>query len=178
MPTSLQNNIKEEGELKLVECYFKQGKERQAQLLLQHMLNNYHAQGIEKGFYLSHVWQQQGKLAIKNADYDTAIACLELSLETGIGFLSEEEKLSLWLLQSEAYRGKKEYDIAMRFLSRVINAEAASPLRLKAMYLRAEIYELEGRPELAIRQLEATSKKGGEWAARAQEKLRLNYGLE
>ena len=39
------------------------------------------------------------------------------------------------------------------------------------MYLRAEIYELQNRPELALKQLEATASKGGEWSQKAKEKL-------
>ena len=54
--------------------------------------------------------------------------------------------------------------------------DVISPLRIKAMFLRAEIYELQGRPELAIKQLEAAARKGGEWAQKAQEKLEQVYG--
>ena len=64
----------------------------------------------------------------------------------------------------------------MRLLSRVINDDVISPLRIKAMFLRADVYELQGRPELAIKQLEATSLKGGEWAQKAKEKLEQVYG--
>ena len=48
--------------------------------------------------------------------------------------------------------------------------------RIKAMYLRAETYELQNRPELALKQLESTARKGGEWAQKAQKKLEENYG--
>jgi hypothetical protein len=44
------------------------------------------------------------------------------------------------------------------------------------MFLRSEIYVLQGRHELARKQLEATSKKGGEWAIKAKEKLDKDYG--
>ena len=64
----------------------------------------------------------------------------------------------------------------MLLLSRVINDDVISPLRIKAMFLRAEIYEMQGRPELAIKQLEAAARKGGEWAQKAQEKLEKTYG--
>jgi hypothetical protein len=39
------------------------------------------------------------------------------------------------------------------------------------MYLRAEIYALQGRHDLAKKQWEATAKKGGEWALKAKENL-------
>jgi tetratricopeptide (TPR) repeat protein len=168
----------EEGEFKLVHCYLKEGKDFSAQKLLIQMLNHYSQAGIQQGRHLCQVWEEQGKLAMRCADYDTALNCFEIAQGCENGLSSDEQKLTLWLLQSDAFRGKKEYDTAMRLLSRVINAETASPLRIKAMYLRAEIYELAARPELAIRQLEATAKKGGEWGHKAQEKLRVRYGLE
>ena len=58
-----------------------------------------------------------------------------------------------------------------KFLSDAVNDEAISGLRLKAMYLRAEVYALQGRTELAHKQLEAVSKKGGDWGKLAAEKL-------
>ena len=70
-----------------------------------------------------------------------------------------------------------ELDEAMILLSKVINDDTISSLRLKAMFIRAEIYEQQGRQELAIKQLEATSKKGGEWALKAKEKLVCDYGF-
>jgi hypothetical protein len=45
------------------------------------------------------------------------------------------------------------------------------------MYLRSEVYELQGRHELAVKQLEATARKGGAWAQKAQEKLEKDYGF-
>ena len=65
----------------------------------------------------------------------------------------------------------------MMLLSKVINDNAISGLRLNAMYLRAEIYEQQGRHDLAIKQLEATAKKAGEWALKAKEKLEKDYGF-
>jgi len=168
----------EEGEFKLAQCYLKQGKNFLAQKIFSQMLTHYSTAGIQESPLLSLAWQEMGRLSLKCEDYETALNCFVLSQECGTRFFSDEQKLTLWLLQSDAFRGKKEYDTAMRLLSRAINEETASPLRLKAMYLRAEIYELEGRPELAVRQLEATAKKGGEWAHKAQEKLRVNYGYE
>lgn len=168
----------EEGEFKLVQCYLKQGKESSAQKKLHEMLQHYDGAGIRDGYYLSQVWLEQGRLAMRCEDYDTALNCFDIALSCTPSDQGDEHQLTLWLQQSACYREKKEYDLAMRLLSKVINAETASPLRLKAMYLRSEIYELEGRPELAIRQLEATAKKGGEWAQQAKETLRRHYGYE
>lgn len=167
----------EEAEYTLVQVYLKLGKCLRAQERLNKMLCHFGEAGIKKSYYLSHVWREQGKLAHQCNDYDTALRCFEIAEECGQGYLSDEQKLLLWILQSHAYRGKKEYDVAMRLLSKVINTDIASPLRLKAMFYRAEVYELQGRPELAVRQLEAMAKKGGDWALQAQEKLRDEYGI-
>lgn len=167
----------EEGEYALVQAYIKSGKKLRAQERLLKMLAHFEKAGIREGYYLALCWQQQGEMARQCDDFKTAIHCFEIAEECGKKYLSEEEKLSIWLLQSHAYRGNQEYDTAMRLLSKVINSDIASPLRLQAMYLRAEVYELQGRPELAIRQLESMVKKEGEWAMQAQEKLRLEYGL-
>lgn len=71
-----------------------------------------------------------------------------------------------------------QHDTAMKNLSQVINADTASPLRIQAMVLRADIYEKQNRPELAVRQLEAAAKKGGEWGEKAKRQLRDYYGFE
>lgn len=170
--------IYEECEYTLAKCYLKLGKELRAQKQLASMLSHYEQAGMKEGYYLSQVWKKQGALALRCEDYDTALKCFEIAEKCGQLHLPDEKKLSLWVLQSQCYRGKKEYDAAMRLLSKTINADIASPLRLKAMYLRAEIYEEQTRPELAIRQLEATAKKGGEWGLKSKEKLRANYGME
>lgn len=168
----------EEGEFKLAHCYLKQGKNSHAQKILMQMLKHHSERGTQTGYYLSQVWQELGKLALHCKEYSTALNCFEIGEECGTAFLSDEQKLTMWLLQSDAYRGKKDYHRAMRLLSKVINAEIVSPLRVKALFLRAEIYELAGRRELAIRQLEATAKKGGEWAQKAKERLKIKYGLQ
>ncbi len=170
-------SIFEKSEFALARAYIKCGKKLRAQERLSKMLAHFDEAGIQEGYYLSQVWFEQGKLAGQCQDHTTAIRCYEIAGECGQSYLSEEEKLSLWLLMSHAYRGKREYDKAMRLLSKVINTDIPSPLRLKAMFYRAEIYELQGRPELAVRQLEAMSRKGGDWALEAQEKLRLEYGM-
>ncbi|MFZ0564807.1 MAG: tetratricopeptide repeat protein [Chlamydiales bacterium] len=170
--------IYEKSEFTLVQCYFKQGKELRAQQRLSQMLDHYSKAGIQKGYYLSQVWYEQGKLALRCEDFETGLRCFKIAEECGKGFLSEEQQLSTWIYQSDCYRGKQEYDQAIKLLSKAINTDIISPSRLKALYLRAEIYELQGRPELAVRQLEAVAKKGGEWAFQAREKLREVYGLQ
>ena len=65
----------------------------------------------------------------------------------------------------------------MLILSKAINEDAVSGLRVKAMLLRAEIYQLQGRHELAQNQLEATAKKGGKWGFKAKEKLEQDMAM-
>lgn len=168
----------EEEEFKLAQCYLKWGKATQAEKMLHQMVAHYDRAGIDEGYYLTLAWQELGKLALQAGDYNTASNCFEIALSSTGSSVADETKLTLWLLQSDCYRHKKDYGTAMRLLSKVINAETVSPLRLKAMFLRSEIYELEGRPELAIRQLEATAKKGGDWGRQAKEKLGRVYHVE
>ena len=92
--------------------------------------------------------------------------------------LSTDELLDLWVQQSLCYRDLKKMDQSMLILSRVINYDAISSLRLKAMYLRAEIYELQGRQELARKQLDAIASKGGDWAKKAKIKLEEDYDYQ
>jgi tetratricopeptide (TPR) repeat protein len=90
--------------------------------------------------------------------------------------LSTDQKLELWIQQSECAKALQQMDKAMLILSKVINDNTISSLRVKAMYLRAEIYALQGRHELARKQLTATVNKGGEWAAKAKIQLEETYG--
>ncbi len=168
----------EESQFTLGQCYIKLGKVEKGKEIFFKMLAQYDKAGIKHAYYLSRIWQAQAGLAIESKDTDTAIKCLEMAYDCGEGHLSCDERLAIWLQISEVWRGVKKFDLSMRMLSKVINEDAISPLRLKAMYLRAEIYELEGRPELAIRQLEACAKNEGLWASKAQEKLKKHYGIE
>ena len=91
--------------------------------------------------------------------------------------LNTEQRLDLLMMQADCLREMQQFDKAMLTLSTVINDDSISPLRLKAMYLRAELYELQKKQDLARKQLEALSRKGGEWALKAKEKLEKEYGL-
>ncbi|NGX55281.1 MAG: hypothetical protein KR126chlam2_00912 [Chlamydiae bacterium] len=167
----------EESEFALAQAYLQFDQEYKAQETLSSMLSHYASANINQGYYLSHVWLEQAKLAGRCNDEETALRCIVMAQESGKGYLSIDQGLNLWILQSECYRNKGQLNQAMRMLSQVINEDVVSSLRLKAMFLRAEIYELQGREELAMRQLEATAKKGGEWADLATEKLRSDYGI-
>lgn len=124
------------------------------------------------------VWYEKGKLAQMEKEHEEALQSF-INAEKAThehAELSPSEKLDLWIQQSICHQELNQLDNAMLLLSKVINDDVISPLRIKAMFLRAEIYELQGRPELAVKQLEAAARKGGEWAQKSQEKLEKVYG--
>jgi hypothetical protein len=134
--------------------------------------------GPAQGYWLMKTWVEKGKLLQKRGELSSALQAFVMAEEAipdGKG-MSPDEKLDIWIEQSLCYREMQQYDEAMRLLSRVINDDVISSRRIKAMYLRAETYELQNRPELALKQLESTARKGGEWALKAQKKLEENYG--
>lgn len=96
----------------------------------------------------------------------------------GDSLLSTEEKLDLWIQESECCKAMNQTNKAMLILSKVINDNTISSLRVKAMYLRASIYAMQGRHDLARKQLAATATKGGEWANKAKLKLEEDYGFQ
>ncbi|MCH9608846.1 MAG: Cell division coordinator CpoB [Chlamydiales bacterium] len=168
----------EQARYSLAKAYLQQHAQTKAEQIFLSMLTHYRESGIAEGLYLALTWREQGKLAMECLDFETALNCFNFADEAGEYFLADEQKLSLWLLKSTCFRKLKDETNAMRMLSKVINADVASPMRIKAMYLRAEIYEMQERPELVIRQLEAITKKGGEWGEIAQKKLREVYGIQ
>jgi hypothetical protein len=167
-----------DAELKLAQTYEEKKWWKEAEAVLDQSLEHYRQAQVTQSYGLMRVWYEKGKLAQRRGD-DTAALQYFIEAEKAtlehVG-LSPNEKLDLWIQQSLCYKALNQLDPAMRLLSRVINDDVISPFRVKAMLLRAEIYELQGRPELAIKQLEATARKGGEWALKAQEKLEKVYG--
>jgi len=168
----------EESEYGLAHVFLIMDKDSAAEKILSKMLRQYSEAKISRGYYLSRAWYEQGRIAIRKQEYDLALKFLSRAENTAKErVLSVEQKLDLWIQTSACYRALNQLDMAMLMLSKVINETAASNLRIKAMYLRAEIYELQGRHELAIKQLEATVQKGGEWASKAKGKLENDYGF-
>jgi tetratricopeptide (TPR) repeat protein len=89
-----------------------------------------------------------------------------------------ELALEIAMEKSLCLRELHQPDKAKALLAWVINGPYASSLRVKAMILRADLYLSLHRTDLAIRQLESVSAKGGEWGAVADRKLRELYGTE
>ena len=169
--------LREESEYSLAIAYIKMKDYSSAEKALSSLLGHYSSAKISRGYYLSRAWYEQGRLAMEaHNDYDLAIKFLLRAEEAAQDrVLSDEQNLDLWIQQSACYRALEQYDTAMLMLSKVINEDVISPLRIKAMYLRAEVYEIQGRRELALKQLEVTALSGGVWGTLAQEKLEQDY---
>lgn len=131
-------------------------------------------------YYRSKSLYQLGMIEKELKNYPAAIEFFDLALQNRQP-LSIDEILDAMIEKSEAFRANHDLDSAMLQLSSVVDYQAASSLRLKAMYLRAEIYQLQGRPNLAKKQLESLSLIGGSkdpWALKAKDLLRQDYGFD
>lgn len=168
----------EESEFGLAQAYLKMDKYDKAEQVLSKMIDKYAMAKISRGYYLSRTWYELGRIAMQRQEWELSLKLLSHADQAAKdNVLSTEQKLDLWIQQSICHKELADYNDAMLVLSKVINEDAVSSLRVKAMFLRAEIYELEGRDELAKKQLEATTKKGSEWALKAKQKLDKNYGF-
>lgn len=163
----------EESEFWLAHTYIQRGNDADADKLLTQMIERYQQANITKGYFLARTWIEKGLIARRRDACKAALESFALAEDAAKGkVLSTDQRLDLWIQQSLCYKDLKQYEQAMRLLSKVINDDAISGMRLKAMFLRADLYELQGRPELAIKQLEATAKKGGEWGKKAEALLK------
>jgi len=170
-------HFQEESSYWLATTYRNAKNESGAKLILSEMLEKYQLSKITRGFFLSKVWYELGLISMNNQDFISSLSCFTHAEDAAKGkILNSEQKLNLWIQKSLCYQGLKQYDAAILILSKVINDDTISSLRVKAMFLRAEMYEQQGRRELGRKQLEATSKKGGEWALKAKAKLESDYG--
>lgn len=160
------NGVAEEAMFNLAKVYLEKGDTQKGINLFDQLLNQF----PNTSYFSSRVWMEKGILELQKKDWNKALYCFEQS-EKGKDYLSPDEKLELWIQQSLCYQEMGKYADAMRILSNVVNDEAISSLRVKAMFLRAELYKLQGKPELAVKQLEAIAKKGGLWGEKAKEQL-------
>lgn len=119
-------------------------------------------------------------IAKEEKELKEALDYLNLALLTAKkrkGAIDPDTILEIMIEKSDVLSQKNELDEAMKELTSVINYEAISPFRLKAMFLRARIYELQERRPLARKQLEQLALKGGPWAEKAKLKLEEEYGI-
>lgn len=168
----------QEAQYKLSLAYLQNAQIEKTMDLYAKMTDLYAEANIVENSYLSSIYCEQAKIAMAQMSFSQSLDLFEKALSAGgETSISNEQKLEMGIDQSMCYRALKQYDLAMLTLSKIINEGIVSSLRVKAMYLRAEIYEDQSRKELAQKQLEAAAKKGGEWGKMAQDKLTKEYGL-
>lgn len=175
MATLVYNKLLQESHYWLAILLMKKNQWEEADQLLNRALQFFEE---EEGYLLSRIWYEKGKIAQNSHDFALAIASFQKSEKAGLGksFLSPDQKLDLWIEESLCFKECGDLDNAMLLLSKAVNDEAISSLRVKAMFLRAELYALQGRQELALKQLDAVAKKGGPWGKLAKNKLEKEYG--
>lgn len=162
-------SLLEESSYWLAQTHIKMQDDRAAETLLLEILDTYRSSHIATGYYLSRTWYELGLIAMHRQEFTKALQAFSLAEKAAQeNLISSDQKIDLWIQQSLCHREMKDLDQAMLILSKAINDDTISSLRVKAMYLRAEIYALQGRHDLARKQLEATAKKGGEWALKAK----------
>ncbi|MBA3958182.1 MAG: tetratricopeptide repeat protein [Parachlamydiaceae bacterium] len=175
--TETSKRMQDEAAFWLAQTLAKEGNDAEAELAFNDLLEKCQSAKITRGYLLSRILCEKGMLAIRAQSFPVALENFALAEDAAKGkVLSADQKLDLWIQQSNCHRALQNYDQAILILSKAINDDSISNLRIKAMYARAEVYELQGRYELARRQLEAASKKGGEWSLKAKEKLDNEYG--
>lgn len=148
----LKGDLREESTFWLAQTVLKTQDEAAAEQLFQELVK------ASSAYYRGRSFVELGKIAMRQDDLQKALSLFAKA--EGSPF-SADEKIDLWIQKSLCYRDLQDYDQAMLILSQAINDPCISSLRVKAMYLRAEIYALQGRHELAKKQKEAADKKGG-----------------
>lgn len=172
-------HLLEESTFWLAQSFVKMLDDQKAEKTLWEMVEKYRSAKITRGYVFSRVWYELGLLAMRRQDFVAALQHFDYAADAAKGrLLSTDQRIDLWIQQSLCHKELNEMDKAMILLSKAINDDSISSLRIKAMYIRAEIYAAQGRHELARKQLEATSKKGGEWALKAKQKLDQEYGYQ
>lgn len=167
----------EEAEYTLAQSYLKDGRMLEARKLLTQMLERYQTANQEEGYYLSRSLYELGLLKIDQEKWEPALYYLNKSSEAAsLGTLSEEQLLLTHIQKSTCLKELKDYTEAIKHLSSVINSDYPSDLRIQAMVIKAEILDLMGQREQAVRILKASANEKGEWSMRAKTKLK-EYGF-
>lgn len=154
----------------LASTYEKLEKSQDCRKQLKSVLHYLHVLNI-RGKPLAKVYIALARADVKAGEIIKALRLLTIAERVLQKEPSRELLLEIWIEKSMCFRRQENLEKAMVLLSKVINDKEASQLRIKAMLLRSEIYELTHRKELAIRQLEAAAKKGGIWGSIAKKKL-------
>ncbi len=167
-------SLLEECEYHLAIAHIKMHEDREAETILSEMQKEYRKSKITRGYYLSLVYYEAAMIEKRRGQTLKALDLLRQAEDAAKGkVVTSDQLLDIWIQQSLCYLDRCNDEMAMKILSHVINQDVASTQRLKAMFLRSNIYESQGRKELALRQLEALAKQQGEWAIKAKEKLQV-----
>ncbi len=167
-------SLLEECEYHLAIAHIKMHEDKEAETILSEMQKEYRKSKITRGYYLSLVYYESAMIEKRRGQTLEALDLLREAEDAAKGkVVTSDQLLDIWIQQSLCYLDLCDDEMAMKILSHVINQDVASTQRLKAMFLRSNIYESQGRKELALRQLEALAKQQGEWAIKAKEKLQI-----
>lgn len=169
----MENNPSDEAHYFSGLILFHQGKLKEAGAAFQGLIS-------KTGYYPLKSLYQLGIIEKELKNYPQAIQFFDQSLKAP-SYLSIDELLDTMIEKSQVLRLSGDLDSAMLQLSSVVDYQAVSSLRLKAMYLRAEIYAEQGRTALARKQLESLSLIGDAkdpWALKAKETLQQEYGFD
>ena len=155
--------------LQLAAIFKVQGELEEAKLTVSKELKKWDG---EAGALVASMHTIQGEIFNEQRDFETAWHHYVKAEEAGQDkFLNHDQELDLWIRQALCYQEMEQYDQAMLLFSQAINRNVVSSQRVRAMYLRAEVYRKQGREELAKKQWEAVALKGGEWGQLARKKL-------
>lgn len=163
----------QEANFLLALCYADRGDDASSRKQLLSLIDWYNKRSMCDPL-LTKTYLELAQMERKGAKFPEALSFLEVAEK----WSTKEQLLEIWIAKSECYRSIGKLDLAMQLLSKVINNDLASQLRIKAMLLRANIYELQRRHDLAVKQLEAAANKGGEWGNKAKQKLEVVYGYK
>lgn len=139
---------------------------------LKELIESYHQYCIFNDSLLEKAFYELSQIAIAKGNFKEALEYLE---QAELALTSQSQNEEIALQQSYCHRLLGQYEQAEIYLSKVINNGQSSKLQAKAMYLRAEIYTLQGKKDLAMKQLEMIVSQNNEWAKLAQAKLVKDY---
>lgn len=168
---STQSPIRDEAQFGLAITLSKLGRMKHAETAFNDLIKR-----SRSDYHIAKAYQQVGRIAEETKRHKDAIIAFNQALEKGDRSFSIEEKLETMIEKSLALNELGQEDLAMQQLSEVINFQAVSQLRLKAMYLRAQFYAEQAKPVLAKKQLESLAMKDGPWGQKAKEQLETEYG--
>ncbi len=164
----------EEALFALGQIYTLSHQSAKAEEIFDRLLEQFQNHRITRGYYLCRTLFEKAMLSQERKEYTAAIVYFQQAEDAAQGkVLSAEQRIELWIEWGLTQMELGKNDEALWLLSRAVNDHVISELRLKAMFLRAEIYIRQEREELAIRQLTSLAKMEGEWAQKAKEKLDL-----